>query len=192
MPRELSHCAIPEPITPAPMTAACATFSPGALDGPFLYLSARKKLRIRLRVDSVSPSSTMASSSRASESSIELVRLRLMISAARAGAGFCERGACDWRCWTCGSTSLRRDSLPRVQFLARGFEQLVLRNDFVDQAKLQRFAARNEVSLSRSLPPAFSGPISRGKRVAPPQAGTRPSVVSGNPMRVAGASDATR
>ena len=45
MPRELSHCAIPEPITPAPMTAACMTFSPGAVfDGLFLVFVGQEKI----------------------------------------------------------------------------------------------------------------------------------------------------
>ena len=39
---------------------------------------------------------------------------------------------------------------------------------------------------------ALSSPIKRGKRVLPPHAGIKPSVVSGNPIRVAGSSDATR
>src|SRR5438477_258328 len=71
-PRALSHCAMPEPITPAPITAACATFSNCAFDVPFLYFSARKKLRIKFWVDSVFPRSTIASSSSLSDSSIAL------------------------------------------------------------------------------------------------------------------------
>ncbi len=137
-PRELSHCAIPEPITPAPMTAACVIFSAGALLVPLRYRSARKKLRIRLWVDSVSPSSTIASSSRASDSSTEPVRLWLMISAARAGAGFWERGA-SIEPGRAEARPLRRDSLLRVQFRPCGFEQLVLRDHFIDQAELQSF-----------------------------------------------------
>ena len=39
---------------------------------------------------------------------------------------------------------------------------------------------------------ATSGPSNRGSRVAPPHAGTRPSVVSGRPIFVAGSLDATR
>ena len=39
---------------------------------------------------------------------------------------------------------------------------------------------------------AACSPMSRGKRVAPPHAGTSPSVVSGSPMRVAGSLDAIR
>src|SRR5205814_9405242 len=39
---------------------------------------------------------------------------------------------------------------------------------------------------------AFSAPIRRGRRVQPPQAGIKPSVVSGKPIRVAGSSLATR
>ena len=57
----------------------------------------------------------------------------------------------DWRCWTCGSTSLRRDSLPRVQFPARGFEQLVLRNDFVDQSELQGLRGRIKFSFENDF-----------------------------------------
>ena len=94
-PRELSHCAIPEPITPAPITAACTTFSCGAFEVPFLYLSARKKLRIKFWVDSDLPRSTIASSSIRSDSSGEIDRVLLIISQARSGAGFprCREGA---------------------------------------------------------------------------------------------------
>src|SRR5881398_4109092 len=35
-PQELSHCAMPDPITPAPITAACTTLLLG-VEGPFLY-----------------------------------------------------------------------------------------------------------------------------------------------------------
>src|SRR2546423_6915546 len=52
-PRELSHCAIPEPMTPAPITAACEIFSAGVFEEPLRYLSARKKFRIRFWVASV-------------------------------------------------------------------------------------------------------------------------------------------
>ena len=85
-PRELSHCAIPEPITPAPMTAACVTFSAAVFDVPLRNLSPRKKLRIRFRVVSVSPRSTIASNSIRSDSSIEPAPPLVMISSARAGA----------------------------------------------------------------------------------------------------------
>ena len=106
-------------------------------------------MRIRLRVDSVSPSSTIASSSRASDSSTELVRLWLMISAARAGAGFWERGASIEP----GRAEARRSGETRFcesSFFACGFEQLVLRDHFIDQAELQslrrgiKFAFQND------------------------------------------------
>ena len=79
-PRELSHCAMPEPITPAPITAACTIFSGGVRDVPFLYFSARKKLRMRFCVDSVLPSSTIPSSSNRDDSSGEIDKVLLTIS----------------------------------------------------------------------------------------------------------------
>ena len=98
-PRELSHCAMPEPITPAPITAACTTFPTAAFEVPFLYFSARKKLRIKFWVDSDLPSSTIASSSIRSDWSGEIDKVLLMISQARSGAAFprCFGGArsCD-------------------------------------------------------------------------------------------------
>ena len=92
-PRELSHCAIPEPITPAPITAACATFSNCLLELPFLYFSARKKFRIRFWVDSVLPRSTIASSSSLSDSSSGFEMQVVMTPRARARADFGSAGA---------------------------------------------------------------------------------------------------
>src|SRR5206468_13027401 len=86
---ELSHCAMPEPITPAQMTAACMTLSVAVRDGVlFLYFSARKKFRIKFCVDSFLPRSTIASSSIRNDSSGEIERVLFMISYARGGAGF--------------------------------------------------------------------------------------------------------
>src|SRR5437867_5498406 len=86
-PQELSHCAMPDPITPAPITAACTTLLLG-VEGPFLYFSAKKKLRIRFCVDSIFPRSTIASNSVRKDSSGEIERVSLMICQARSGAGF--------------------------------------------------------------------------------------------------------
>ena len=85
-PRELSHCAMPAPITPAPIIAACATFSNCLL--PFLYFSARKKLRIRFWVDSVLPRSAIASSSSLSDSSTGFAMAVVITPSARACADF--------------------------------------------------------------------------------------------------------
>ena len=92
-PRALNHCAIPEPITPAPITAACATFSNCVFEVPFLYFSARKKLRIKFWVDSVLPRSTIASSSSLSDSSIGLAPPVVITPSARARADFGSDGA---------------------------------------------------------------------------------------------------
>ena len=43
-PRELSHCAMPEPITPAPMTAACVNFSPARLGRAFAVFVREEKI----------------------------------------------------------------------------------------------------------------------------------------------------
>ena len=55
-------------------------FSGAVFEEPLRYLSARKKLRIRFCVASVAPSSLMASTSIASDSSTDESPLRLMIS----------------------------------------------------------------------------------------------------------------
>ena len=114
-----------------------------------------------------------------------------MISSARAGAALCTGR---------GGGSLLRPSpavaaafrFPFASFFRAASMQLFARNHFVHQSQAQRLLGRSKVSLSESLPPPLSAPIKRGKRVAPPHAGTKPSVVSGNPIRVAGSFEATR
>jgi hypothetical protein len=75
MPRELSHCAILSPYARADNGGVNHFLAGRRLRSALLVFVGQEKFRIRLRVDSVSPNSTMASSSRCKDSSIELVRL---------------------------------------------------------------------------------------------------------------------
>jgi hypothetical protein len=78
-PRELSHCAMPEPITPAPITAACTIFSAGVFDVPFVFLREEKianQVLRRLRLAELdNPSSSIRN-----DSSGEIDKVLLMIS----------------------------------------------------------------------------------------------------------------
>ena len=118
-----------------------------------------------------------------------------MISAARAGAGFwffgasigvaapvAELGRAETR--PSGGRCFRKAALAASSNLSLWY-------DLVDEAELQSFLRRIEFAFQDYLR-GFLRTNQCGRRVAPPHAGTKPSVVSGRPMRVAGASYATR
>ena len=187
-PRELSHWAMPDPMTPAPTTAACTILSMGAGEVPFLYFSARKKFRIRFCVASVSPSFTIASTSRASDASIVPRRPSVMTLRARAGAAFpVER---------CAAISPAAGGAVTCLFPSPSLAAAASSNcacGTTASTKPSRPASPAECSFPFKITSAaFSAPIKRGSLVAPPHAGIRPRVVSGKPMRVAGSSEATR
>src|SRR6476661_8437549 len=125
-------------MTPAPITAACTIFSVGVREAPFLYFSARKKLRIRFCVDSVLPSATIPSSSNRSASPGEIDKVLLIISQAPASQA---------------STELRPPPcvFQRAAFRVRDREADRLAR-FHRPVQFSKLPERNKVCLSKSLP----------------------------------------
>ena len=98
-----------------------------------------------------------------------------------------------------GFLSTKRPARPRLgrgavlRFIAMSDAMRTRYSGCVRRSTMPRFLAaralnRRPVRIASS---ASAGPIRRGRRVEPPHAGRMPSMVSGRPMRVEGASAAT-
>ena len=192
-PRELSHCAMPEPITPAPITAACTIFSGDVRDVPFLYFSARKKLRIRFCVDS-----RLAKVHNAVQLQTQRFMRRNRQSFIDDFVSTFERriSALFWR-----AEFLRATASPELVrrfcvFQRSAFDVRDREADRVGQfhlpARVSKLPERNKVCLSKSLRRPLQLRSIAAIACSRPRREEVPSVVSGKPIRVAGSSDATR
>ena len=190
-PRELSHCAIPEPITPAPITARVHNFLGRRFRRSFPVFVGQEKIADQVLGRFGLRRARRSHRARA-QRFVDRAGQRAINDHRRRGpARHFLSNAADFT----ATLDVRRRRFLSVfpgDFLSRGFEQLFARNHFIDQSELQRFAGRIKFPFQNHFAGGFAVRSNAADASRPPQAGTSPSVVSGKPIRVAGSSDATR